>query len=98
MLGSHLTRWIYSDITEQRRYSPPHVTSVRKYVVSGEPAKDEISTSLVERQNLTVRMHMRRLTRLSTAFSKKLENFRAAVALHFAYYNFVRPCSRHCDE
>ncbi len=44
----------------------------------------------MERQNLTMRMHMRRLTRLTNAFSKKVENFRAAVALHFAYYNFVR--------
>lgn len=74
----------------QRRYSPPAVTSVRKRVIVGDPANDEISTSLVERQNLTIRMHMRRLTRLTNGFSKKLENFRAAVALHFAYYNFVR--------
>jgi IS1 family transposase len=78
------------DVVEQRRYSPPSVTGVRKQVMSGEPDEGEISTSLVERQNLTMRMHMRRLTRLTNAFSKKVENFRAAVALHFAYYNFVR--------
>ena len=77
-------------VTEQRRYSPPHVTSVQKYVLTGSPDEKGISTSLVERQNLTMRMHVRRLTRLTNAFSKKLENFRAAVALHFAYYNFVR--------
>lgn len=78
------------ELKEQRRYSPPSVTSVSKYVMNGTPEEKEISTSLVERQNLTVRMHMRRLTRLTNAFSKKIENFRAAVALHFAYYNFVR--------
>jgi hypothetical protein len=56
--------------------------------IVGEPG--HISTSIVERQNLTMRMHCRRLTRLTNAFSKKLENFKAAVALHFAYYNFVK--------
>lgn len=79
-----------TDTEGQRRYSPPAVTAIRKTVVSGNPDEGEISTSLVERQNLTMRMHMRRLTRLTNAFSKKVENFRAAVALHFAYYNFVR--------
>jgi hypothetical protein len=54
----------------------------------GEPGR--ISTSIVERQNLTMRMHCRRLTRLTNAFSKKLEYFKTAVALHFAYYNFVK--------
>ena len=58
--------------------------------MSGQPDEALISTSYVERQNLTMRMHMRRLTRLTNAFSKKFENFRAAVGLHFAYYNFVR--------
>lgn len=74
----------------QRRYSPPIVTAVTKKLMAGEPDMDLVSTSHVERQNLTMRMHMRRLTRLTNAFSKKLENFRAAVALHFAYYNFVK--------
>lgn len=73
-----------------RRYSPPPITAVKKKAVIGDPSESEISTSLVERQNLTMRMHVRRLTRLTNAFSKKVENFRAAVALHFAYYNFVR--------
>ena len=56
--------------------------------IVGDPSR--VSTSIVERQNFTMRMHIRRLTRLTNAFSKKLENFKAAVALHFAYYNFVK--------
>jgi hypothetical protein len=56
----------------------------------GNPNADLISTSYVERLNATTRLHMRRLTRLTLAFSKKLDNFKAAVALHFAYYNFVK--------
>ena len=57
---------------------------------AGSPDRKHISTILVERQNLTVRMGMRRFTRLTNAFSKKAENHRAAVALHFAHYNFAR--------
>jgi IS1 family transposase len=76
--------------TDERRYSPPEVVSSEKTIVSGNPAWDLISTSYVERLNATTRLHMRRLTRLTHAFSKKLENFEAAVGLHFAYYNFVR--------
>jgi IS1 family transposase len=72
------------------RYSPPHVISADRIVISGTPRKSKISTSYVERQNLTMRMQMRRFTRLTNAFSKKLDNLKAAVALHFAYYNFVR--------
>ena len=72
------------------RYSPSEVVSVEKTVVSGMPQVDRISTSHVEKQNHTLRMHCRRLTRLTNAFSKKLENFEAAVALNFAYYNFVK--------
>jgi hypothetical protein len=64
--------------------------SVEKRVVTGSPDMDLISTSYIERLNATTRLHMRRLTRLTLAFSKKLENFEAAVALHFAYYNLVR--------
>ena len=59
--------------------------------IVGRPRWNGISTSYVERQNLTMRMGMRRFTRLTNAFSKKVENPRAAVALHFAWYNFVRP-------
>jgi hypothetical protein len=72
------------------RYSPPHVTSAQRIVIAGNPDQALISTSLVERQNLTMRMSMRRFTRLTNAFSKKVENLRAAVSLHFAHYNFVR--------
>jgi len=72
------------------RYSPPHVIAAQRVPMTGQPVRRDISTSLIERQNLTMRMSMRRFTRLTNAFSKKLENLRAAVALHFAHYNFVR--------
>jgi hypothetical protein len=72
------------------RYSPPHVTGATRSVIVGNPDQAHISTSLIERQNLTMRMSMRRFTRLTNAFSKKVENLRAAVSLHFAHYNFVR--------
>ena len=75
------------------RYSAtnsPMVTEVKKTARIGNPDVDQLSTSCVERQNLTVRMSMRRLTRLTNGFSKKLENLKAAVAVHFAHYNFVR--------
>jgi len=75
---------------QERRYSAPDVVSIERRAVSGQPEMDLISTSHIERLNGTTRLHMRRLTRLTYAFSKKLENFEAAVALHFAYYNFVR--------
>lgn len=72
------------------RYSPPRVTHQEITRVQGRPDPAHISTSLVERQNLTMRMAMRRFTRLTNGFSKKVENLEAAVALHFAHYNFVR--------
>jgi IS1 family transposase len=72
------------------RYSPAEVIKVEKTVVNGMPDVNLISTSHVEKQNHTLRMHCRRLTRLTNAFSKKFENFQAAVALNFAYYNFVK--------
>ena len=72
------------------RYSPPKVVSADKSPIVGNPIFDRISTAYVERQNLTMRMSMRRFTRLTNAFSKKVENLRAAVSLHFAWYNFVR--------
>jgi IS1 family transposase len=75
---------------QERRYSAPEVTSIDRRVVAGRPEMDLISTSHVERLNGTTRNHVKRLARLTYAFSKKLEYFEAAVALHFAYYNFVR--------
>jgi IS1 family transposase len=73
---------------EQRRYSPAHLVSVYKTVIVGEP--QEICTSFIERSNLTLRLHCKRLARLTLSFSKKLENFKAAIALNLAYYNFVK--------
>lgn len=72
------------------RYSPPKVVDTERTIIWGDVDPATISTSYVERQNLTMRMNMRRLTRLTNAFSKKVENLQAAVALHFGYYNFVR--------
>lgn len=72
------------------RYSPPRVSEVISTVINGNPNPNLISTSYVERQNLTMRMAIRRFTRLTNAFSKKLANLKAALALHFAHYNFVR--------
>jgi len=72
------------------RYSPSEVVSIEKNVICGMPQIDRISTSHIEKQNHTLRMHCRRLTRLTNAFSKKYENFEAAVALNFAYYNFCK--------
>ncbi len=72
------------------RYSPADVVQVERTVISGMPDVSRICTSHVESQNLTLRMHCRRLTRLTNAFSKKFENFQAAVALNFAYYNFCK--------
>jgi IS1 family transposase len=76
---------------EATKYSPSAIKSVTIKKVSGSPDPAHISTSLVERQNLTIRMSMRRFTRLTNAFSRKLENLTAAVSLHFCYYNFARP-------
>lgn len=78
------------EVSNNRRYSAPDFVSSEKKVLVGMPDYDLISTSYVERLNATTRLHMRRLTRLTLAFSKKLENFEAAVGLHFAYYNFVK--------
>ncbi|MCZ6580156.1 MAG: IS1 family transposase [Nitrospirae bacterium] len=72
------------------RYSPPRVAEVVSTRITGNPVEQHISTSFIERQNLTMRMAIRRFTRLTNAFSKKLENLKAALALHFAHYNFVR--------
>ena len=80
--GSIIKTYGHTELEEQRRYSPPEVVSVERVPVKGAPVIDLISTSYVEKQNHTLRMHCRRLSRLTNAFSKKFENFRAAVALH----------------
>lgn len=74
----------------ERRYSPAVCIGAEPRPISGDPDPDHISTSYIERLNLTMRMSMRRYTRLTNAFSKKVENLAAAVSLHFAYYNFCR--------
>jgi IS1 family transposase len=74
----------------ERKYSAPSFASAYRRPITGNPEIERVSTSHVERLNATTRLHVKRLNRLTLAFSKKLENFQAAVALHFAYYNFVR--------
>lgn len=73
-----------------RRYAPPRLRSIKRKVISGTPFHADISTSYIERQNLTMRTSMKRFTRLTCAFSRKLENLKAAVALHFFSYNFLK--------
>lgn len=75
----------------QRRYSPPMCLGAEPKPILGDPDPDRISTSYVERQNLTMRMGMRRFTRLTNGFSRKVENLAHAVSLHFMHYNFARP-------
>ncbi len=75
---------------KQRRYSPKPLTGIDIKVISGTPSMDHCSTSLVERQNYTMRMQMRRFTRLTNGFSKKFENHVHALAIHFTYCNFIR--------
>ncbi|CBE68398.1 conserved protein of unknown function [Candidatus Methylomirabilis oxygeniifera] len=75
---------------QEKRYSPSQCTGCQKRRIDGSPDPRHVSTSFVERQNLTMRMSMRRFTRLTNAFSKKVENLEAAVALHFMWYNFGR--------
>jgi hypothetical protein len=82
---------IYASPREgEQRYSPGEVVEAVPVVISGNPNPNRICTSHVERQNLTMRMQIRRLTRLTNGFSKKYENHKAAIALHFAYYNFCQ--------
>jgi hypothetical protein len=79
-----------ADPQGEKRYSPAKCIGARRQAITGNPDPKHISTSYAERQNLTMRMHMRRSTRLTNAFSKKVENHAYAVALHAMYYNFVR--------
>jgi IS1 family transposase len=76
---------------EAGKYSPPVCIGTKRRAMKGDPDPDRISTSYVERQNLTMRMGMRRFTRLTNGFSRKVENLAHAVSLHFMYYNFARP-------
>jgi transposase-like protein/IS1 family transposase len=87
---AQLIKFYSQPVQNEQRYSPPRMIEAVPVAVSGDPEPSRICTSHVERQNLTMRMQIRRLTRLTNAFSKKLENHRAAMALHFAYYNFCR--------
>lgn len=93
----------YGQHDSATKYSPSQILEVISKIMQGNPDESKISTSYIERQNLTIRMMMRRFTRLTNAFSKKAENLKAAVALHFAFYNFCRvhqtlrvtPCMEH---
>jgi hypothetical protein len=83
----------YASAPDQGKYSPPVCIGTKRIPLKGDPDPDRISTSYVERQNLTMRMGMRRFTRLTNGFSKKVENLAHAVSLHYMFYNFARPHS-----
>ncbi|MFL6196807.1 MAG: IS1 family transposase [Thermoanaerobaculia bacterium] len=87
--GQLIKTYSAETVDSERRYSPARIISAEKVVVSGAPAEERICTSHIERANLHIRMQMRRLTRLTNAFSRKRDNLRAALALHFAAYNFT---------
>lgn len=87
---AQLHKQYQTTIEGAKRYSPANIIRVTKNVLFGNPDPNKICTSHVERQNLTMRMQMRRLTRLTNAFSKKLYNLQCAVSLHFFHYNFMR--------
>lgn len=87
---ARLVKYYGNEPEGQKRYSPAVCTGCKKVGIIGDPDPKHISTSYIERQNLTMRMGMRRFTRLTNAFSKKIENHAAAVSLHMMYYNFAR--------
>lgn len=87
---SQLVKVYGGDEATRERYSPGNFVTAYPTPIMGSPDPERISTSYIERQNLTMRMQMRRLTRLTNGFSKKLENLKAAVALHVYHYNFIR--------
>lgn len=78
------------DIEGERKYAPPAVVETKTEIICGSPDPRRMCTSIVERSNLTIRMTVRRLTRLTNAFSKKWENLHAMMSLYFAFYNFCR--------
>lgn len=85
-----LVKYYGNDPEGHKRYSPAECTGCKNVGVIGDPDPEHISTSYIERQNLTTRMGMRRFTRLTNGFSKKIENHAAAISLHMMYYNFAR--------
>ena len=80
-----------ADVNGAHRYSPPACVGIEAHVIQGDPDPEHVSTSYVERQNLTMCMSMCRFTRRTNAFSKKVHNLSCAVALHFMHYNLMRP-------
>jgi len=80
----------HSESEDSKRYSPAQCIGREKEAISGRPNMELVSTSYIERQNLTMRMGMRRFTRLTNGFSKKIENHMHAIAIHYMHYNFVR--------
>jgi IS1 family transposase len=87
---AQLVKLYGQNVEAEKRYSPAECVGIQKQIIQGNPDDRDISTSYVERQNLTMRMNMRRFTRLTNAFSKKLENHVLALSLYFMHYNFAR--------